>query len=103
MKNTPPKTLEEVGTHLFYMSKSLDKIEATLSDAPSRKDVDDIRLKMVELELAIEKIQESRNRTLESLDKKYVTKGEFKIGMGVVTFILSLAVTILTVWEKVRG
>ena len=103
MKDKPPQTVPEIGIHIGYINDTLKEIKASLNDAPSRKDVDDIKLKMTELELAIESIQESRSKTLENLDKKYVTKGEFKIGMGVVTFIMTLAVTVLTVWEKVRG
>ena len=32
-----------------------------------------------------------------------VTKTEFKIGLGVITTILTVAVTILTIWEKMKG
>ena len=90
----------DINTHLYYMARDIAEIKKTLSDAPSRKEMDDVKLKMAELELEIERVKEVREQILESWDKKFVTNRDFRVGMGVVGIIITIAVTLLSFWDK---
>ena len=60
-------------------------VEATVTTKADKEDFDELK------------------REFNEHKENAVTKTEFKIGLGVVTTILTVAVTILTIWEKMKG
>lgn len=60
-------------------------VEATVTTKADKDDLDNLK------------------RAFDEHKENAVTKTEFKIGLGVITTILTVAVTILTIWEKMKG
>lgn len=85
----PPKTIEEVGIHIGYMSDHLTEIKEILKDSPSRKEVDDLRNDFDDFKKDVE--------------TNYVSARMFKLGLGVVTTILTVAIGIYTLVDYIKG
>lgn len=63
----------------------IKKVELNMSQAPTRKEHDELRA------------------DFEVHRANAVTKAEFRIGMTVITVSLSVIIAILTIWEKIKG
>lgn len=103
IQKTPPKTIEEVGTHLFYMARDLSEIKLTLKDTPTRKEMDDVKLKIVTIEREIETMKNYRENAIKEINKEFVSKNEFKVGLTTITVILSIVVAVVTIWSNIKG
>lgn len=80
----PPKTIEEVGIHIGYMSDSLTEIKQILKDSPTKKEFNDLTERVKELERDVE--------------NNYVSRNMFKIALGTVTVSMSIIIGLLTIW-----
>lgn len=64
MKN-PPTTIEEVGTHLFYMSKQIDELKNSIQELPngfaSKQDIVRIDRDVSVLDVRVAKLEDRQN------------------------------------------
>lgn len=92
MKETPPKTIGEVGIYLQTMDKRLGNIEKILADQPTRREFDGVVLR-------IKALEEDSGRN----GSKYLTRRDGAVAGGVITFIITVVIFVFNIWDKLKG